>query len=268
MPKAYLSLALFFSLGGSLLQAKNNHQAPYHVVKIHHANNRTNPLGRMVEMTTADGVPAKAYYIPSKKRSNKYVIVFHEWWGLNDHVKKEAELLYHKLKNTSIIAVDLYDGKSTTKPKEASALMIEVDENRITNIINAAFEYAGKNAIVATYGWGLGGSYSLKTAINHANQVKACVVYYGMPELDVQKLKQLSCEVLGIFGTNDQLIDTILVKKFETQMQLAQKKLLVCYYPVGYAFVNPANDTFSPEFAKHALNKSVQYINKHLYLKN
>ncbi|TAE90821.1 MAG: dienelactone hydrolase family protein, partial [Bacteroidetes bacterium] len=116
-------------------------------------------------------------------------------------------------------------------------------------------------------GWGLGGGYSLKTAINHANQVKACVLHYGMPELDVQKLKLLSCQVLGIFGTNDQLIDTSLVKKFETQMQLAQKKLIVCYYPVAYGFINPINNTFSAEFTKQALNKSVQYINKHLNLK-
>lgn len=227
----------------------------------------SNPTGRMVEMTANDGVPALAYFIPSKAKSNKYVIVFHEWWGLNDHIKKEADHIYNKLKQVNIIAVDLYDGKIGTTREEASKLMMDADEKRLTNIINAAINYAGSDAIVATYGWCFGGSYSLKTAINHANQVKACVMYYGMPELEVTTLKQLQCDVLGIFGSKDAFIDTTLVQKFAVQMREANKQLVVCNYQATHAFANPSNPGFNEQATKDAFNKSIKFIRKRLKAK-
>lgn len=227
----------------------------------------TDPIGKMIDMTTNDGVPASAYFIPSKTKSNKYIVVFHEWWGLNDHIKKEAEHIYSTFKQVNVIAVDLYDGKIGTTRETASKLMVEADEKRIANIINAAFNYAGKDAMVATYGWCLGGGYSLKTAINHAAQVKACVMYYGMPELTIEKLKLLQCDVLGVFGTYDKFIDTALVKQFATKMQEANKQLTIYNYAADHAFANPSNPGFNETASKDAFNKATKYIRKRLRIK-
>src|SRR5687768_9130926 len=49
------------------------------------------PKGEMVTFTTPDGQTAKGYFLKTAKKSKKYLFVFHEWWGLNDYIKKEAE---------------------------------------------------------------------------------------------------------------------------------------------------------------------------------
>ena len=37
-------------------------------------------IGSMIKYKTADGADANAYFIPSKKKSKKWLIVIQEWW--------------------------------------------------------------------------------------------------------------------------------------------------------------------------------------------
>src|SRR3954469_12381980 len=66
--------------------------------------------GKMVTYKASDGNATSAFEILSAEKSNQWLIVFHEWWGLNDYIKQEAEKLAEELPNVNVIAVDLYDG--------------------------------------------------------------------------------------------------------------------------------------------------------------
>src|SRR5437870_12492179 len=48
-----------------------------------------NQAGNMITYKTPDGKEANAYEIKASGESNKYLLVFHEWYGLNDYIKKE-----------------------------------------------------------------------------------------------------------------------------------------------------------------------------------
>ncbi|MEY4459299.1 MAG: hypothetical protein RIT38_504, partial [Bacteroidota bacterium] len=54
----------------------------------------SNLLGKVVPFNAADGRPGQAYFIPAKKKSDKWLIVIQEWWGLNDNIKIEADTYY------------------------------------------------------------------------------------------------------------------------------------------------------------------------------
>ena len=47
--------------------------------------------GKMITFKTADGTDAHGYVIEAKKKTNNWIFVFQEWWGLNDHIKHKAE---------------------------------------------------------------------------------------------------------------------------------------------------------------------------------
>ncbi|MFM2117995.1 MAG: hypothetical protein RL316_1185, partial [Bacteroidota bacterium] len=47
-------------------------------------------LGKMINFQTEDGKEGSAYFIAAKKKTNNWLIVIQEWWGLNDNIKKEA----------------------------------------------------------------------------------------------------------------------------------------------------------------------------------
>src|ERR1041385_7816684 len=80
--------------------------------------------GKMIKIKT-DGAEASAYLIEAKKKTNNWIFVFQEFWGLNDHIKRETENLYNDLGNVNVLALDMYDGKLATPRDDARKYMSE-----------------------------------------------------------------------------------------------------------------------------------------------
>jgi carboxymethylenebutenolidase len=223
--------------------------------------------GDMIEFKTTDGQTAKAFEIKSNVRSDKYLFVIHEWWGLNDYIKKEAATYANELKGVNIIALDLYDGQVATTADEAGKLMQGVKTERAEAIIKGALLHAGPNAKVSSIGWCFGGGWSLQTALLAGPKAVGCVMYYGMPEKDVAKLKTLNTDVLGIFATQDKWINPEVVGQFQKDMAAAKKKVTIKNYDADHAFANPSNPKYSKEFASQAHNVALEYLRKNFKLK-
>jgi carboxymethylenebutenolidase len=223
-----------------------------------------NPKGKMITFKTPDGKTGQAYVIKASKKTDDYLFVFHEWWGLNDYIKQEAEQLNKDLSNVNILAIDLYDGKVAAKREQAMEYMQATTTERARAIINGAINYAGKNAAIATIGWCFGGSWSLQAAILAGDKAKAAVMYYGMPERDIERLKQLKAPVLGIFAEKDNSITPEIVKDFEQKMQAADKKIKIKMYDAVHAFANPSNPKYDRTAAEDAHKLAIDFLIKHL----
>lgn len=220
--------------------------------------------GEMVSFPVYDGKEGKAFLIKAEKPTNNYLFVFHEWWGLNDLVKKQAAQFQTDLGDINILAVDLYDGKITTDREEAAQLMGALDTKRAEAIIRGAMKYVGKQARVFTVGWCLGGGWSLQAALIGDKQTAGCIMYYGMPEKSVAKLKTLNADVLGIFASKDAWITQELVKEFDANMKAAHKRLDIVSFDADHAFANPSNPQFDEEATGKAYKYSVDFIKERL----
>ena len=122
--------------------------------------------GEMISFKTADTINANGYLVKAKTKSNKWLFVYQEWWGLNDYIKKQSDILYHEMGgNVNILAIDMYDGKVATTREDAAKYMQGASEKRLENIVNGALVFAGKKAKIASIGWCFGGGWSLKSAI-------------------------------------------------------------------------------------------------------
>jgi carboxymethylenebutenolidase len=219
--------------------------------------------GKMIKIKT-DGAEANAYFIEAKSKSNNWVFVFQEWWGLNDHIKREAENLYTDLGNVNVIALDLYDGKLATDPQSAGKYMQEFKKERGAEIVKGALVYAGSAAKVGTIGWCFGGGQSMQASLLAGKQAAACVIYYGQPEEDIERLKTLNCDVLNIWPTQDKWINRDLIEKFEKNMAIAGKKLTVKSYDADHAFANPSNPKHDKEFAADAYKSTLTFFRERL----
>jgi carboxymethylenebutenolidase len=217
-------------------------------------------IGKAITYKTADGKTAGAYELKAKNPTNNYLLVVHEWWGLNDWVKKESEKIYNDLGNVNVIDLDLYDGKVATTQQDAGNFMKSVTDDRAKAIINGAIAYVGPKAHITTIGWCFGGGWSLQTTLLAGKQAEGCVMYYGMPEQDVNKLKTLHCDVLGNFANKDQWINTKVVAKFEADMKTAGKKLTVNQYDADHGFANPSNPVYNSEATKAAYTKTIAFL--------
>jgi len=219
-------------------------------------------IGKDITFKAADGSDAYGYELKAAKASNKYIFVIHEWWGLNDHIKREAEKIYRDLGDVNVIALDLYDKKVATTREEAAQYMQSVKTERAENIIKGAFAYAGKKARIGTIGWCFGGGWSLQAAILAEKQAHACVIYYGMPEKDTEKLKKLKAFVLGIFASKERWISPAIVDEFEKNLGTLKKKNSINRFNAEHAFANPSNPNYDKEATEKAYQLTLAFFRK------
>lgn len=227
------------------------------------------PKGEMIRFNTDDAnKPGQAYLVKAATQpAKKALFIFHEWWGLNDYIKREAEQLQSEMPGVDVYAIDLYDSEVAGTREEAQKLVGKMTEARSHAIIRGLFAHVGKKVKVATLGWCMGGSWALQAAIDGGKQVKACVMYYGMPESDNAKLKLLKTDVLGIFAEKDNHINVQVVKDFEDRMKAAGKKIVVYNYIAEHAFANPSNPQYNKEATEDAHKKVMVYLKKRMKIK-
>lgn len=219
--------------------------------------------GSMVSIPCSDGKNGNAYLIPSRKKSKKWLIVVHEWWGLNDNIKAESDKYAGDLDQMNVLALDLYDGKVASTPDSAMKLIRTADITRMTTIISSAIKYAGSDASIYSVGWCFGGMWSLQTAILAGPQGKGTVMFYGRPETSLEKLQSIQCEVLGFFGNQDRSPSPEMVNEFEANMKTAGRKLTTFKYEAGHGFANPSNPSFNEAAAADTYSKAIAFFKAH-----
>ena len=182
--------------------------------------------------------------LPRDQRRHRAIIVIHEWWGLNEWVKEQAEKL--AANGYVALAVDLYKGKVATDPSEARKLKRSLRQDRAIGDLKAAFDYlAGRTDVdaeqIGSLGWSMGGGLAIQLAI-HEPHLAACVVNYGPLPTSTGDIQKINARVLGIFGSLDRGIPPGKVQAFERCMNSAGKRVdIEIYDGAGHAFENPSN---------------------------
>jgi carboxymethylenebutenolidase len=217
------------------------------------------PMGKNMDLKVGSE-SAKAYVARPKGKPAGAILVIHEWWGLNDGVKHEADELAKD--GYLALAVDLYKGKVATDPKVAAELMGAKDEKWGDQVEEAGLEWlkSQKAGKVATIGWCMGGGESLKASLNDPKDVNATVIYYGMPITDVAKLKTLQGPVLGIWANKDGWITPAKVAEFDKALTDAGVKHEFHAYDADHAFANPSGGRYNGEAAKDAREKTKTFL--------
>jgi carboxymethylenebutenolidase len=222
-----------------------------------------NPTGSTVSFK-AEGGDAQGYFIKSKTKSNKWLFVIQEWWGLNDNIKKEAETFAQELGDVNILALDMYDGKVASTPDSAGAYMRSAKSERLEAIVKGGLAYAGTDAKIYTVGWCFGGGWSLQTTLLAGKQAAGCVMYYGRPETNVDRLKTINCDVIGFFANNDRGIPPVKVNEFEATMKSLGKNITINRYDAGHGFANPSNPVYDKAATEDAHTKTIAFLKTHM----
>jgi carboxymethylenebutenolidase len=196
------------------------------------------------------------------------VLLFHEWWGLNDNIKAMADQL--AAQGYVALAADLYGGRVGDKPEAARSLMEQAlqDRDAMGQNVRQAHSYLKeqiKATRVGTIGWCFGGAVSLHAGVVLSDQVDAVVIYYGHVGGSADELKTLKAPVLGLFGGADDGIPVESVKQFEAALkQKGVPAEIHIYDGAKHAFANPSGGNYKPDAATDAWQKSLGFLATHL----
>lgn len=205
----------------------------------------------------------KGFYAEPKLPGNyPGIIMIHEWWGLNEHIKEMA--LQLSSQGYRVLAVDLFSTVAKN-PEEAMKQVRGLNQLSAIENMKAAKKYLKDNGSekIGSLGWCFGGAQSLQVSLNE--DIDATVIYYGNLILDETKLKSLKSPVLGIFGDKDTSIPVENVNSFrDTLTRLKLNNDINIYPGVGHAFANPSGQNFSPKETSDAWDKTLNFLQNNL----
>jgi carboxymethylenebutenolidase len=199
------------------------------------------------------------------------VIMIHEWFGLNKHIKNQADILAKE--GYVVLAVDLFHGEVATDSSRAMELASSVRNNPASAIENlqSAVNYVKSLEMVngsriASLGWCFGGDWSLQLALNSTeNPLAASVIYYGRPVTDPASISSIHWPILGIFGDQDQAISVESVRQFASALNASDiTNEIYLYEGVGHAFANPSGDNYAPKETADAWQKTLAFLRQYL----
>jgi carboxymethylenebutenolidase len=223
--------------------------------------------GREVEFGINGGA-SRGYLVGGdSEAANPGLILIHEWWGLNDHVKDIARRFAEE--GYVVLAADLYDGASTKDPEEAGKLMQGLDRERALEKLNGAVAYLqGLPAVdgerIGVTGFCMGGTYALLLAA-HNKSVRAAAPFYGDIPTD-EELRNLSAPVLFIGAENDFWITKEKMNRLDEGLKKYGKEGEVKVYEgVGHAFFNDTRpDAYDKSAAEDAWKRVTGFFEEKL----
>ena len=177
------------------------------------------------------------------------VLVFPEWWGLNDYIRRRTEDLAGF--GYTALGVDLYGAATTADhPDEAGKLMNEVLEDmgagtqRLKAAVVALTEQPGVDASrLGAIGFCFGGAMALHLA-RIGTSLKAAVSFHGALDSFHQTAPgSIKARVLVCHGGADEFVSKESIQSFHDEMKSAEADYEFISYPGAlHGFTSPEAD--------------------------
>jgi carboxymethylenebutenolidase len=226
--------------------------------------------GEMVEYKSGDLV-IPAYLSRAKSQNAPSVLVIHEVFGLNDHIKNVADRISREGYNA--LAPNFFARTSVPPPKDDSDMdalrkaASSIPNEAAIKDMQAALDYMktlkGIKPKFASIGFCMGGGFSYQLA-THTKDLSGAVIFYGRTPLELVPL--VSCPLLCNFAGQDQGIPPDKVKEFEEALKKAGKTADIKIYPdAKHGFFNDTRpEAYNAAAAADAWQRTLKFFHGRL----
>lgn len=200
-----------------------------------------------------DGTKLKGFlaYDDASKDKRPGVLVFPEWWGLNDYARDRAKQLAEM--GYVAFAADLYgDGKviDVAHPQDAQkmAMFLRANVKTWRGRAEAALKQLTSQpnvdtSRIAAIGYCLGGSTALQLAYTGADLDAVATFHAALPTPTPEEAKAIKARLLITHGADDKFIPEKAIADFKAALMNDGAKLDFVAYPgVVHSFTVPSAD--------------------------
>jgi carboxymethylenebutenolidase len=192
------------------------------------------------------------------------VILIHEWWGVNDHVRDLARR-YAK-EGYLCVAPDLFRGKTAHDAEEASRLMQELSMDDGLETIRQTIAEAGRAygaGRIGITGYCMGGSFAMGAACEFEQLAAAAPFYGDIP--DEETLSRLRVPTLFIAAARDNWITPEKVERLKEAARKYDLPVEAVSYDADHAFFNDTRpEVYNPEAAADAWQRVLSFFGERL----
>ena len=216
-----------------------------------------------LNLSTSKGATTAVVARPDKE-TIAAVVLIHEWWGINDHVRDVAGR--YAGEGFLCIAPDLYRGNTTQDSQEASKLMHELDTVDGMETIRQAImgvKRTSKVQKIGITGYCMGGTFALRAACEIEELAAAAPFYGDIPEENV--LAKLKVPTIFFAGTRDAWISPEKVSVLKEAAHKYNLPLEVVSYDADHAFFNDTRpEVYNAAAAADAWQRVLKHFREHL----
>jgi len=220
-------------------------------------------MGSMIAFSRPDGGHTKGY-LASAGDGKPGIVVIQEWWGLNDQICGVADRFAKA--GITALAPDLFEGRVTAKPDEASHLMNGLDFPAATHqdIRGAAQHLKTLCPKVAVTGFCMGGALTLAAAV-HVPEIDVAVCFYGIPPKDFADPAKIRIPFQGHFANQDDWCTPARVNEVEQALKESGVPYEIHRYDAKHAFFNERNEAaYDAPSAAKAWERTLKFLATHL----
>lgn len=195
---------------------------------------------------------------------NAAVILIHEWWGINDHIRDLAGR--YASAGYTAIAPDLFRGQTASNTQEAAKLMNELPLDDGVEAIKRAIEESRARYGIEKFGitgYCMGGTFALRAACLNDELAAAAPFYGDIPDDEV--LAQLKVPTLFVAGERDGWITPEKVEGLKDAARRHDLPVEVVSYDADHAFFNDTRpEVYNAEAAADAWQRVLKLFGETL----
>lgn len=226
--------------------------------------------GEMLEYKSND-LMIPAYFARANRKQAPTVLVIHEVFGLNDHIKSIADRI--ALEGFNALAPNFFARAAEPPPadstdvaairKAANSIPIEAAIGDMQAGLDYLKTMKDVRSRFASVGFCMGGGYSYQLA-THSKDLAGAVIFYGRTPLEL--VPEVSCPILGNFGSLDQGIPPAKVKEFEDALKKAGKEAdIKIYEGARHGFFNDTRpEAYNAQAAADAWQRTLRFFGARL----
>ncbi|MBK8939812.1 MAG: dienelactone hydrolase family protein [Polyangiaceae bacterium] len=193
------------------------------------------------------------------------LIVFHEWWGVNDDIRDLCARF--AAEGIAAAAIDLYDGKATTDANEAFRMVEEMKTSVSMDKTSALVQRLASDprfGKIGVTGFCLGGAMSIAAA-STVDGISAAVPFYGVPRDEFAQLERAKVPILGHYAKEDPFVKRERVLEVQERAKKNGVDFEAHFYDAKHAFMRKGDPSaYDEASATLAWSRTIPFLRRHL----
>ncbi len=227
-------------------------------------------MGSMIVFTRPDGETAPGYFAEASQQNAPGIVLFQEWWGLDERIKDTADRLAGH--GFNVVVPDLFRGRKAATGDEANHLMQGLDfADAATQDSAGAARYLRDRGVkhVGVMGFCMGGALAM-ISVMHGVPFDAASIWYGYPPAAAGDPATITVPIQGHWALEDGFFTIDGVDSIERKLEAAGNRPEFHRYEAKHGFYNTGQPGqgglghYEPKHAETAWRRTIEFFDRTL----